>query len=184
MWSKPRERIITRQWYEPSVVPPWRERAARVPRPFPHRSRRFACRRARRIYGLVTGEPNNRLTLRVLGTVSLTGREGAEALLTQPKRAALLIYLATARPPGHHRRDRLVSMFWPEHSQEHARAALRKALYAIRQAVGDDIILSRGDEELAASDALWCDAAEFRSLAAKERFAGALELYHGDLLHG
>ena len=79
----------------------------------------------------MTGEPNNRLTLRVLGTVALAGRDGAEALLAQPKRAALLIYLAAARPSGHHRRDRLVSMFWPEHSQEHARAALRKALYAI-----------------------------------------------------
>lgn len=132
----------------------------------------------------MTGEPNNRLTLRVLGTVALAGRDGAEALLAQPKRAALLIYLAAARPSGHHRRDRLVSMFWPEHSQEHARAALRKALYAIRQAVGDDVIVSRGDEEVAVSDALSCDVAEFRSLAAKERFAAALELYHGDLLDG
>lgn len=138
----------------------------------------------RRIFGLVIGEPTSQLTLRVLGTVALTGREGAESLLAQPKRAALLLYLAAARPVGHHRRDRLVSMFWPEHDQEHARAALRKALYAIRQSVGDDVIVTRGDEEVAVSDAVWCDVREFRGLAGTERFAAALELYHGDLLDG
>lgn len=129
-------------------------------------------------------EPNHRLTLRLLGAVTLTGREGAEALLAQPKRAALLIYLAAARPNGHHRRDRLVSMFWPEHDQDHARAALRKALYAIRQTLGDDIIVARGDEEVAVGEALWCDTTEFRAFAANERLAAALELYHGDFLDG
>src|SRR5262249_5574680 len=148
-----RERIVTGQRYKATVVRPWRPRDACVPAPFLFRSRLCARAPARGIFAGVSSEPNHRLTLRVLGAVSLTGREGAEALLAQPKRAALLIYLATARPNGHHRRDRLVSMFWPEHDQDHARAALRKALYAIRQTLGDDILVTRGDEEVAVSDA-------------------------------
>ena len=160
-------------------------RPGAVPRPFP-----VLCPRAEARYfrvvssSLIPPEANQRLTLRLLGAVTLAGREGAEALLAQPKRAALLIYLAAARPNGFHRRDRLVSMFWPEHDQDHARAALRKALYAIRQTVGDDIIVARGDEEVAVGEALWCDTTEFRAFAANERFAAALELYHGDFLDG
>lgn len=151
---------------------------------FSLRRRRFLPAARRATFGFVNNDPSSRLTLRVLGALELSGRDGADALLAQPKRAALLLYLAIARPVGHHRRDSLVSMFWPEHDQEHARAALRKALYAIRQTVGDDVIVSRGDEEIAVSDALWCDATEFYAEAARERFAAALELYRGDLLTG
>ena len=133
---------------------------------------------------LVTAEPEKELTLRVLGTLELTGRDGVESLLAQPKRVALLIYLAAARPAGFHRRDRLVSMFWPEHDQEHARAALRKALYAIRQTIGDDVIVSRGDEEISVSPALRCDVVAFHAHVATERLAAALELYRGDFLAG
>ena len=179
-----RERIVTDQRYGAVVVRLWRPRDVSVPAPFLFRSRRFARTLPRGIFAGVSTEPNDRLTLRVLGAVSLAGREGAEALLAQPKRAALLIYLAAARPNGHHRRDRLVSMFWPEHDQDHARAALRKALYAIRQTLGDDVIVARGDEEVAVSDSVWCDSTEFRAFATKERFAAALELYHGDFLDG
>jgi len=132
----------------------------------------------------VNSDPGRRLTLRLLGSLELSGRAGAEALLAQPKRAALLFYLAIARPAGHHRRDSLVTMFWPEHDQEHARSALRKAVYAIRQTVGDDVIVGRGDEEIAVSNALWCDVSEFHAEASRERFAAALELYRGDLLRG
>jgi len=132
----------------------------------------------------VNSDSGNRLSLRVLGGLEIAGPDGADGLLTQPKRAALLIYLAIARPTGFHRRDRIVSLFWPEHDQEHARAALRKALYAIRQVVAEDVIMSRGDEEIGVSSLVWCDAPEFLAEASRERFARALELYRGDLLAG
>ena len=126
------------------------------------------------------------IALRVLGNVELSSaRPGADALLAQPKRLALLAYLAAARPRGMHRRDRLVAMFWPEHGQEHARAALRKAVWAIRQALGDDAIRSRGDEDLACDLAVvQVDAAAFDTALGEDRLALALELYRGDLLDG
>jgi hypothetical protein len=50
---------------------------------------------------------------RLLGTVNLTSAEGREArgLLGQPRRLALLVYLAAALPRGIQRRDRLLTLF-------------------------------------------------------------------------
>jgi DNA-binding SARP family transcriptional activator len=123
--------------------------------------------------------------LQVLGTTELTGGDGADAVLAQPKRLALLVYLAVARPRGFHRRDRLVTLFWPEHDQEHARAALRKAVHAIRKSLGNDLLVSRGDEEVAIDHTrLWCDAVAFDDALKHGRIALALELFRGDLLDG
>ena len=65
---------------------------------------------------------------RVLGALNLLGAGGHElkSVLAQPKRVALLAYLATATPRRLHRRDSLLALFWPELDQEHARAALRQ----------------------------------------------------------
>jgi serine/threonine-protein kinase len=125
------------------------------------------------------------IQLRVLGAVDIDGGGSADALLSQPKRLAVLLYLALARPRGFHRRDRIVGLFWPEQSDAQARAALRKALHAIRQALGNDVLLSRGDEEVAlAREKLWCDAVAFDAAIDAENFARALELFRGDLLAG
>ncbi len=127
------------------------------------------------------------ILLRTLGSVSLAGPDGAEvaAVLTQPKRLALLTFLAVAAPPGFHRRDTLLAMFWPSLDQGHARQSLRKAVHVLRRALGADVLVARGDEELAvAPDHLWCDAAAFERAVAEGRPADALELYRGDLLEG
>jgi DNA-binding SARP family transcriptional activator len=125
------------------------------------------------------------ITLRTFGTLDLAGLPDAESLLRQPKRAALLVYLAVAVPRGFHRRDRLLGLFWPEHSQEHGRAALRKALHTIRHVLGDDVIVSRGDEEVGVASArLTSDAVAFDEAVARDRFARALELYAGHFLDG
>jgi serine/threonine-protein kinase len=98
------------------------------------------------------------------------------------------VYLALAtpgRPARYQRRDLLVGLLWPELDQSHARAALRKAVHAARAALGADVVLSRGDEELALADgALWCDALAFGEAEDDGRLAQALELYAGDLLPG
>jgi DNA-binding SARP family transcriptional activator len=130
-------------------------------------------------------EPKAAARLRLFGNVEIAGREGCDSLTTQPKRLALLLYLTAAEPLGFHRRDRLIELFWPEHTQDHARAALRKAIHAVRQAVGADAVISRGDEELAVNrQAVSCDAVEFADALANDRLARALELYHGEFLDG
>ncbi len=127
------------------------------------------------------------VTFRVLGSVELRGRDGGEiaSVLSQPKRLALLAYLAAATPRGFHRRDKLLGLFWPELDQERARAALRNALYVLRQALGEDILLGRGDEEVGLDfDRLWCDAAEYEEALNGGAAGQALDLYRGDLLEG
>ena len=83
------------------------------------------------------------------------------------------------------RRDRLVGLLWPELDQPHARTALRKALHLARSVLGEDTIVSRGDEELALSpNALWCDATELRESIERGHLARAVDLYRDDLLPG
>ena len=126
------------------------------------------------------------IELRTLGTLDLRTRAGLElrSVLAQPKRFALLIYLAVAQPRGFHRRDRIVALFWPESDEERARGALRQALSFLRRSLGDEVIRTRGEEEIAVEQrALWCDAVAFEELAAAEP-AEALALYRGDFLQG
>jgi DNA-binding SARP family transcriptional activator len=62
---------------------------------------------------------------------------------------------------------------------------LRKSTYRLRQALGADVIQSRGDSELAVDpDLLYCDVREFDAALADGRPADALALYGGDLLDG
>src|SRR5437899_7052181 len=90
------------------------------------------------------------MQLRLFGTVRLTDTSGREvkSLLTRSRRLALLAYLAAATPRGLRRRDTLLALFWPELDQEHARAALRQALHVVRDALGAEVIVTRGDDEV------------------------------------
>jgi len=124
---------------------------------------------------------------RVLGGLNLLGVGGHElnSVLAQPKRVALLAYLAAATPRRLHRRDSLVALFWPELDQEHARAALRQALHGLRHALGDGVLVSRGDDDVGLhADHIRCDVIEFERATEAGRLADALDLYRGDLLEG
>src|SRR5213083_1032780 len=127
------------------------------------------------------------IELRLLGRLSLTGADGRDvrALLGQPRRLALLAYLAAATPPGFHRRDSLLVLFWPELDQEHARAALRQALHVVRDALGADAITSRGDEEIGLDFAeVSCDVPAFERALRNGQLEEALDLFRGALLEG
>jgi DNA-binding SARP family transcriptional activator/tetratricopeptide (TPR) repeat protein len=127
------------------------------------------------------------IEFRTLGTLGLRapadGRE-LRSVLSQPKRVALLAYLAVATPRGDHRRDTLLGIFWPELPEERARAALSQALYVLRRALGEGVISANGDDAVRLEPAaLWCDAVAFEACIEHDA-ATALELYGGDLLKG
>ena len=127
------------------------------------------------------------IQLRTLGTLALrdTAGEDLHAILAQPKRVALLVYLAVARPRGFHRRDTLLALLWPEQDEQHARWALNQALRHLRNALGKEVLPSRGDEEVGVDFGLLsCDAVEFEAALEADDPARALELYQGDLLAG
>lgn len=125
--------------------------------------------------------------LRTLGGLDLSGPDGTDtrAVLSQPKRAALLTYLTLANPGGLERRDKLLALFWPEADTTRARTALRQALHFLRRCLGDELIRTVGTEEVGVDQArMWCDALAFEQSLAVGNERGALELYRGDLLSG
>jgi len=122
-----------------------------------------------------------------LGGLDLRDENGQQLLsiLRQPKRLALLAYLAIAAPTGYRRRDTILGLLWPELDEERARSALRQAVHFLRRTLGADVIQGHGSEDLGLGDAsFWCDARAFDDALARGAPAEALELYGGDLLDG
>ncbi len=126
------------------------------------------------------------IELRVLGPLDLRSVEGQPlpSVLSQPKRAALLGYLALATPRGVHRRDSLLALFWPELDQEHARTALRQALHFLRKELGDPAFISHGDDVGLNPDRVWCDGVSLEAALNAGRVREAVDLYRGELFAG
>jgi len=137
--------------------------------------------------GGLTSTPLHRIDLRTLGHVSLRGTEGTEfeGVVHQPKRLALLVYLAVAEPRGFHRRDSLLSLLWPELSEKRARNALNKTLHFLRTHLGAEVVISRGSVDVGLDPgSVWCDAVAFEEALADGRSAEAIELHKGAFLEG
>ncbi|HEX5820113.1 MAG TPA: tetratricopeptide repeat protein [Gemmatimonadales bacterium] len=124
--------------------------------------------------------------LLTLGTFVLLGDDASERapISVQPKRLALLAYLATASAGGFHRRDTLLGLFWPELADDEARRALRQALYHLRRTLGEGGIVARPDDQLGLGPVLACDATELERLLDAGRPEAAVALYRGDFLQG
>ena len=105
-----------------------------------------------------------RLTL--LGRIDLSDHRGRriQSVLSQPKRLALLAYLAIETRSRMVRRDELTAVFWPRRNDARARKALRDALYFLRRSLGDAVILTPGDEVGLNWDRIECDAREAAEL--------------------
>jgi len=125
--------------------------------------------------------------LYLLGRVQLTANdhESEPPAAVAPKPLGLLAYLMLAgieRTPL--RRDTLVALFWPELPEARARGVLRQALFQVRRLLGADAVRCSNDSIVVDPATLWCDASEFEACLAAGDRVGALDLYHGDLLHG
>src|SRR5690606_14110033 len=120
----------------------------------------------------------------LLGNLAITlpDSDSGSAIVAQPKRFALLAYLALARPRGWLRRDAIVALFWPDSTQERARRALRDTIYVLRREVGEEIIGGRGSEEIRLAPHVVVDAVEFERLTSEGTLEEALTLYRGELL--
>ncbi len=121
----------------------------------------------------------------MLGTLDLKGTDGraVHSILAQPKRLALLAYLA--RHTAGARRDSVVALFWPELDTAHARGALRQSLRFLRRELGDGILNGHSDEAIAFEPAtVWCDVVAFEQACKAGEAAQALQLYRGAFLDG
>ena len=125
--------------------------------------------------------------LRTLGGLDLSTSSGRELtpVLSQPKRFAILVYLAVARPLGLHRRDTLLSLFWPEMGETRARNALSQSLSFLRRELPGQAILTRGTEEIGLdSSVVATDVVQFRGAVCGRRWDEALKCYGGEFLIG
>ena len=121
--------------------------------------------------------------LRLLGSLDLERLDGAPVLsvVAQPKRIALLAYLAAGRG-RQHSREELIGVFWPESGRDEARNALRQTLHRLRRSLAEGVIISQGDREVEIDcDLLECDVVDFEKSVASGDLERALELYRGDL---
>jgi len=140
--------------------------------------------------------PDYRLYL--FGTPRLEYQNKPVVLDTR-KALALLAYLLIENQPQS--RDTLAALLWPESDQSAARAALRRTLSPLRQALSADLIdFGREIIVLHPDENLWCDVIAFRAALAEchrhghtktqvcprclEPLSIAAELYKDDFLAG
>ena len=109
--------------------------------------------------------------------IHVTGRA------VQRHRLALLALLALAGERGS-TRDRLLGLLWPESDAEHARQLLNQAVYQLRKALGEDALLSTGDELRLNAAVLEVDVVEFERALAQGDAARAAAIYRGPFLDG
>ncbi len=127
------------------------------------------------------------IRLDMLGALALRASDGREfrPVLAQPKRLAILAYLAVESANGPQRRDRLFALFWPELSQAQARQALRQSIYFLRRSLGADVLVNRGADEIGLdAGAIQCDVRAFIDHLESGRLDEGLALYRGSFLDG
>src|SRR5207247_934966 len=124
------------------------------------------------------------LILELLGTVSLRDETRPVPVAAQRKRPlGLLAILGLGGKPGLSR-DRIEAYLWPESSGARAQHALDQMVYAIRRALGSDVILATARELRLNPELVRDDAWEFEQAIRAGQWTAAVGHYTGPLLDG
>ena len=121
--------------------------------------------------------------LRLFGVPTLVHDDGRliEGRASQRHRIALLALLARA---SGYTRDKLLALLWPESDGERARNSLNESIYVLRRALGEDVILSTGDDLRLGSGSLTVDVSRFEESLARGDLPQAVEIYCGPFMDG
>jgi DNA-binding SARP family transcriptional activator len=130
--------------------------------------------------------PTVPVRLRTLGPIELTCAEPAAAarIVAQPKRLAVLAFLAARRAGERVSRDRILATFWPELPAARAQGALRNTLYFLRGALGGASLPGRGGAVGVSPDHVECDAADLLGDPSGKSASSLLDLHRGEFLDG
>jgi DNA-binding SARP family transcriptional activator/predicted ATPase len=129
------------------------------------------------------------LSLGLLGSFRLETSTGVPVLLPTKRAKALLAYLAL-HPGKPQARSKLAALLWEDSSDDRALASLRQTLSALRKAAataGGDLLITRGDSVLLASNILDVDVDRFEHLIGSSKptdLEAADGLYQGEFLEG
>jgi DNA-binding SARP family transcriptional activator len=127
--------------------------------------------------------PRPKYELTLLGRFELSGPDGPVELPNK-KLAGLLAYLACT-VPAPQPREKLATLLWGSHFDTQARQNLRQALFRLRQALGQDLLIGDGEDILLAPGVIDCDATKFQALIRQGNqasLATAVDLYKERLL--
>jgi DNA-binding SARP family transcriptional activator len=78
----------------------------------------------------------------------------------------------------------LVADLWPESGSAEARHLLRESLYLLRSALGEDSVLSTGDDLRLNPKRVTCDLWEFEAALARDDLEAAVGVYRGSFFSG
>ena len=124
------------------------------------------------------------LILELLGTLSLRDETRPVPVAAQQKRPlGLLAILGLGGKPGLSR-DRIEAYLWPESSGARAQHALDQTVYAIRHALGSDVILATARELRLNPELVRVDVWEFEQAIRASQWTAAVGHYKGPLLDG
>src|SRR5436309_6337465 len=124
------------------------------------------------------------LILELLGTLSLRNETHPVPAAAQQKRPlGLLAILGLAGRQGLSR-DRIEAYLWPESSGARAQHALDQTVYAIRHALGSDVILATSRELRLNPELVRVDVWEFEQAIGASQWTAAVGHYKGPLLDG
>src|SRR3989454_11573031 len=124
------------------------------------------------------------LVLELLGTLSLRDETRPVPVAAQQKRPlGLLAILGLGGKPGLSR-DRIEAYLWPESSGARAQHALDQSVYAIRHALGSDVILATARELRLNPELVRVDVWEFEQAIRASQWTAAVGHYKGPLLDG
>jgi DNA-binding SARP family transcriptional activator len=127
------------------------------------------------------------IELRTLGTWEVRIVDGTKTrdMRLEPKRMALLVYLAVEHRMNVVARDQLIAIFWPDLDEAAARSALRQSLHYLGSRLGSEAIAGRGTPEVGLSpDRVCCDAVEFERFLDGSEPVRALRRFSGSFLPG
>ena len=124
------------------------------------------------------------VALKLLGGAHLVGADGfLTGQVSQRHRLALLALLRAA-PRCTLPRERATASLWPEHPQHRARRLLNLTVHVLRRALGEDVLVSAGDELRLCCDKIGSDVAAFEAAVAAGDYAKAVGLYTGPFMDG
>ncbi|MEM7112935.1 MAG: BTAD domain-containing putative transcriptional regulator, partial [Chloroflexota bacterium] len=125
------------------------------------------------------------LTITLLGSPKIFLNGELRSFRTR-KAVALVAYLAVTQQI--HRRESLVTLFWPESDTARGKSSLRQTLARLRKALGGDWFdIQRQTVGLNVEADIRVDVLRFRELLVVESLAAheeAIQLYHGDFMTG
>jgi DNA-binding SARP family transcriptional activator/TolB-like protein len=128
-----------------------------------------------------------RAYLRLLGGARIDAGDGSASPVrgraAHRRRLALLALLAAA-PGNRLSRERILAWLWPELDSESGRRNLSEALHVLRRELGDDALVSVGDDVRLNTDVVGADIVDFRAASEAGDHERALSLYGGPFLDG